>query len=89
MRFRKIDILGTDWAKCGVWGIEVCVSGRIAGGILFENELDVFKAKEMISCNGMASESRCMTGSGPYGESTEGFKNLLESGERVKFILSG
>ncbi|WP_175330265.1 hypothetical protein, partial [Candidatus Ichthyocystis hellenicum] len=55
----------------------------------FKNTKELFKKEEIRYCNDVADRSSYLTGSGPYGESTAGFKNLLESGERLKFVISG
>ncbi|WP_176695816.1 hypothetical protein, partial [Candidatus Ichthyocystis sparus] len=54
---------------------------------VFENKMEEYKNEEIVNCNLMAYGSDYLSGCGPYGQSTEGFKRLLESGERVKFAI--
>lgn len=61
---------------------------NLLGSHMFINKLERFKTGEIKHCNNLAYDYCYLTGSGPYGEFTEGFRNLLESGKRVKFVIS-
>lgn len=55
---------------------------------VFENVQECNRDSEIEHLNRVVSSRSYMDGVGPYGELTEGFRNLLESGDMVKFAIS-
>ncbi|WP_092343817.1 hypothetical protein [Candidatus Ichthyocystis sparus] len=56
--------------------------------VVFENRQENFQDLEATAFNSIAFSRSYMDGVGPYGELTSGFRNFLESGDRVKFVVS-
>ncbi|CUT18392.1 MULTISPECIES: hypothetical protein [Candidatus Ichthyocystis] len=56
--------------------------------VVFENRQEDFQELETTAFNRVVVSRSYMDGVGPYGELTSGFRNLLESGTMVKFVVS-